>query len=402
MGLNESSIGADGQLTGLESNVFDEFPDDVMETLHSNYFYMYSTNFDWNAKSNEFKNNGQYDGAGFAAWKDKHEQSEIMNNLDKIISAVRSDLLLLRRRVLADKKLVAFEELIKPVFGNNITGNVLSKFEEEILLNPYATVQDIERGFQEAKQLIDQEGNIDSRKMEKSTIFTGNDINIPNFERFVVANPQYKKTFDVWGKLNDESTDLLLRQTNAHHIVGYDKLRKLYDFLISFRRGSIQESDIPYAEELPLDNQNDLQRGISVCDKAIKEADQYINTVGSAVFNTVTISAIYGDSAKFIDMLHEMVSFKKKIEGYYNQYYDLIDGYDNEFGVGNIPQSIKLKYDILDRMVSMLDNKIQDLAQIHEVLGEMIDKVKHMSQYAPHLLQIKNNEIGNPNLPAVQ
>jgi hypothetical protein len=223
MGLNEGSVGADGQLTGLEPNVFDEFPDDVLEILHSNYFYMYSMNFDWNAKSNEFMRGGQFDGAGFAAWKEKHEQTEIINNLDKIISAVRSDLLLLRRRVLADKKLAAFEELIKPVFGNNITGEALTKFEEEVLMNPYATIQDIERGFQEAKQLIDQEGNIDSSKMEKSTIFTGGDINIPNFERYVAANPQYKKTFDVWTRLNDESTDLLLRHTNSHHIVGYDK-----------------------------------------------------------------------------------------------------------------------------------------------------------------------------------
>lgn len=37
MGLSEGSVGTDGQLTGLESNIFDEFPDDILKTLSDEY-----------------------------------------------------------------------------------------------------------------------------------------------------------------------------------------------------------------------------------------------------------------------------------------------------------------------------------------------------------------------------
>jgi len=166
--------------------------------------------------------------------------------------------------------------------------------------------------------------------------------------------------------------------------------------------GLNESEDIPYAEELPLDNENDLERGIQVCSKLLKESEIYIESMSGVVFNTVTISAIHGNYQKYVQMVKEILAFKSKIEMYYNQYFDLIDGYDREFGVGNIPQPIQRKYDTLDRMVSALDSKVQDISEIGEVLSELVDKVKHMSQYNPHLLQIKNNEIGNSNLPAVQ
>lgn len=229
MGLTEdASVGSDGQLN-IAPNLFDEFPEDILETLNNNYFYMFSTNFNWNEKSREL-------GQNFNKWREQHEQTEFVKNLDKIIGAVRSDLILFKRKKLAEKKLEAFEELIKPVFGKHINGNVLSKFEEEAILDPYATVESIERAFREAKNIIDQHGNIDSSKMEKSTIFTGDDINIANFERFVQQNPEYKKTFDMWNKLNDEHMDLMLKNTNAHRIIGYEDLRKLYNFLMDYRK----------------------------------------------------------------------------------------------------------------------------------------------------------------------
>jgi len=233
MGLNEAIVGVDGELSGMESNIFDEFPDDVLKTLEDEYGYMYSHNFDWNSKSREFTSsdpNKAYDAPAFNKWVEKNKQDEFMKNLDRVISAVRSDLLLMKRTELMKKKLDAFEELIKPVFGNHITGNVLTKFEEDVLMDPNATIESIERGFAEAKNIIDQYGNIDSSKMEKSTLFTGGDINIPNFERFVIANPEYRKTFDIWNKLHDEYLDLYLTKKNAFRGYTYEPLRKLYDF----------------------------------------------------------------------------------------------------------------------------------------------------------------------------
>ena len=233
----ESFINSQGELINLESNIFDEFPEDVLETLENNFFYMYKTNFDWNNKTKEFSlPEGGYDTIAFNKWVEAHQQTEFINNLNKIISAVREDVILLKRRKLSERKLEAFEELIKPVFGNHITSDALSKFEEEILLNPYVTIEQIEKGFEEAKNLIDQYGNIDPRKTEKSTIFVGGEINIPNFERFVEKYPEYRKTFDIWYQLFEESTKYLLKNTNAHHVVGYEKLRKLYDFLIKYRK----------------------------------------------------------------------------------------------------------------------------------------------------------------------
>ena len=227
--LFESSINANGQLVDLDTNLFDEFPEDVLKTLENNFFYMYSKNFNWNEKTREL-------GGDFNKWWDKRKQSEFLKNLDKIISAVRYDLILNKRKKLAKRKLEAFEELIKPVFGNNITGDALTKFEEEVILNPYCTILDIEKAFQEAKNIIDEYGNIDQMKIQKSTFFPGGEINIPNFERFVEKNPQYQKTFDIWNKLNDEEIKLMLAHTKAHHIIGYKELRRLYDFLIEFRK----------------------------------------------------------------------------------------------------------------------------------------------------------------------
>jgi hypothetical protein len=236
--ISESSVDANGNLLDLEENIFDEFPEDILNTLKDNYLNLYH-NFDWNKKTQEFFKNGVYDGEGFSQWVEKHEQTEFIKNLNKIISYVREDLLLLKRKELSKRKLKSFEELIKPVFGNHITGDALTKYEEEILLNPYVTIEQLDKAFIEAKNIIDEYGNIDQSKIQKSTIFVGGEINIPKFEEFVKKNPQYKKTFDVWTKLFDEETYYLLKHTHAFHVVNYRKLRKLYDFLMEYRKSKI-------------------------------------------------------------------------------------------------------------------------------------------------------------------
>jgi hypothetical protein len=111
MGLTEASVGVGGEISGLESNIFDEFPDDVLKTLEVEYGHIYKHNFDWNAKSSEFMDSGKFDGVSFEVWRDKNAQEEFIKNLDKVITAVRSDLLLMKRTGLAKKKLDVFEEL---------------------------------------------------------------------------------------------------------------------------------------------------------------------------------------------------------------------------------------------------------------------------------------------------
>ena len=239
MGLNEATVDSSGNLMGLESNIFDEFPDEILKTLEDEYGHIYAHNFDWNSKSREFTSddpNKAYDAPAFNKWVEKNKQVEFLKNLDKIISAIRSDLLLKKRIKLAEMKLKAFEELIIPVFGKHITGDVLTKFEESVLMDFDATPESIRRGFEEAKNIIDQYGNIDSSKIEKSMLFTGGDINIPNFERFVEANPEYRKTFDSWSRLHDAYSDLYMTKLNAFRGYTYKPLRDLYDYLIMYKK----------------------------------------------------------------------------------------------------------------------------------------------------------------------
>lgn len=225
----EAVVDKDGNITGIENDAFDEFPEHILKTLE-NYRWFYTNHIDWNKKNDEL-------GAeGFNKWYNKEQQISFINKLDYIISLIREDLLILKRRKMAKRKLEYFEELIIPVLGNKITGDSLSKFEEEVLLNPYATVDQLEKGFEEAKKIIDENGDIDSSKIEKSTIFTGGEINIPKFEEFIKNNPDYKKTYSIWKKLFDEETELMIKKMNSYHIVSYKELRNLYDYLMEYKK----------------------------------------------------------------------------------------------------------------------------------------------------------------------
>jgi hypothetical protein len=242
MGLKEAYIDPKGDLVDFKQSIFDTFPEDILHTLKDNYSHYYSHNFDWNTKQAEFGD----DGRGFRKWLEQNEQDEFKLNLDRIIKAVRSDMILFRRRDLAEKKMKDFEELIIPVFGKNITGRALTKFEEAAVL--YAnwmgdgdTLKAIEKKFEEAKNVMDSDGNIDSSKIEMSTIFTGDEINIPNFERFIEANPEYQKTFDIWSKLHKDYLDLSLKDTKAFRYPDYDGLKKLYQYLNEFKKGNLNE-----------------------------------------------------------------------------------------------------------------------------------------------------------------
>jgi len=227
-------VDSGGNLSDIRPNIFDNFPENILKTLESNYFHFYDMNFDWNEKMAEFGS----DVAAFNKWREENAQNGFLKNLDKVIAAVRSDLILKRRRALAERKLKEFEELIIPVFGKHITGRALTKFEEAAIMFSEATPESIQKAFEDAKNLIDSEGNIDSSKMEKSHIFNGNDINIPNFERFVEANPEYQKTYDIWRKLFFADSKLMMTDTKAIHIISYEELKRLYDFLLKFKNNN--------------------------------------------------------------------------------------------------------------------------------------------------------------------
>jgi hypothetical protein len=210
---------------------FNSFPNDILKTLEDEYGHYYLNNFDWNSKQDEFVNNPK----GFREWLNLNKKEEFIKNLDTIISKVRQDLILLIKKRNADKVLKEFEGLIVPVLDNSILVSPLSKFMEFALLNLH-TMKEIEQAYIEAKNIIDNDGSLNYGKITPSSIFIGDDISLPNFERFVTKNPEYKGVFNDWKKMLDKSMELSSTELNAFRdSTPYLEIKKLYGFLIKIK-----------------------------------------------------------------------------------------------------------------------------------------------------------------------
>ncbi len=101
-----------------DKGLLSSMPKDIFKILDDNFSHMYR-NFDWNTKSNEFRDNGE----NFKIWIKNHEEEEFIKNKDKITKAVRSDMILARRQKLAEKRLNDMEEYLVSLLGFNITGD---------------------------------------------------------------------------------------------------------------------------------------------------------------------------------------------------------------------------------------------------------------------------------------
>lgn len=213
---------------------FKSFPKEVLDTLESEYGHYYQSNFDWNSKQDEFMD----DPEGFHKWWKNNQSEEFIKNLDKLITKTRQDLILLKRQENAKKALEYFEELIKPALGNSVLTKPLSRFLEFALFNLH-TKEELERAYQDAKNIIDPDGSINYAKTNPSEIFVGDDINYPAFEYFVEENPEYKGVYKDWRKLFDISTDLSTTDLNAYrNSTPYEKIKALYDFLVKYRNSN--------------------------------------------------------------------------------------------------------------------------------------------------------------------
>lgn len=234
--ITEAHIDSNGNLVGLEPYIFDEFPEDILETLKSNYGHIYLHNYDWNQKQDEYMDNPE----GFDKWRKNNEQEEFKKNFKKILSSVRHDLILLKRRKFSQDKLDKFEDLVKSVLGSAVTREDLSVFEACAMMfvgfmDDIETQQrKIEQAMQDAKNILDKDGNIDSSKITKSGMFADM-ITIDSFESYVKKHPEYMGMYKVWRKLLTEEINLSTKDTIAFHIVPYKALRKLYDFLMQYK-----------------------------------------------------------------------------------------------------------------------------------------------------------------------
>ncbi|MFA5528897.1 MAG: hypothetical protein WC996_09830 [Peptostreptococcales bacterium] len=213
---------------------FDEFPKDVLKTLEDEYGHYYKMNFDWNKKQDEFKNKPKQ----FQSWMKQKESEEFLKNIDTLIRKTREDLIIKRKQNNARKTLKDFEELIIPVLGNEVLVEPLTEFMALALMRLHS-VKELEQAFQEAKNVIDKDGEIDSSKINKSNLFSGNDksINLPNFERFVQKNPTFKPAFDKWKQMFDMELELSFKELNAFRdSTPYNKIKNVYNFLMEYKK----------------------------------------------------------------------------------------------------------------------------------------------------------------------
>ena len=279
--------------------------DESIKTINENYtdkkgFDFYD--FDWNKESER---------DNFKEWLNNFESDQFDKNLPKVINLVKQDIDLLTERKIIEEKLKAFEQLIIPVLGDDVLTKQLSFYEQQVLMDPYATLESIEKGFQEAKNIIDDQGNIDKRKITESSIFKGGEINLPAFEKFVEKNPEYKGVFDDWKKIFDRDTELMLKETNAFsYNINIEKLKNLYNNLndiskkqfkkqkTTTKTEAIQNAKDKY--ELSVEKRgNSHKQGVTAALGDLQKSDWYENADDTAREDAVReIKAFFGEKIK--------------------------------------------------------------------------------------------------------
>ena len=243
--LNEAYVDDSGNLKDFDTDQsadssnsnnlvdFESFPPSVIKTLDNEYGD-YSYNFDWNEKSDEFRDIPN----GFNDFIKKNKSESFLKNINNIIKKTTQDMILIKKQDISEKKLKAFEELIIPALGDDILLRKLSVYEANVLMNPNATGEDIERGFKEAKNIMDSSGNIDQSKVNQADFFLNDDdvVNIAEFERYIKKNPEHKGIYDDWRKLFDDNIELMLKELHAFRSsTSIERIRELRNFLINYR-----------------------------------------------------------------------------------------------------------------------------------------------------------------------
>ena len=207
----------------------DNLSEKSKETIDSNYnreFGIYD--FDFNKESKR---------ENYFEWLTKFKNEQFKKNLKKGINAVSEDIDLLEKRKESDKKLKDFEELILPTLGNDVKNPSLSEYQEMVLMNPYVTEEELREALSDTS-IFDKEGSIDKAKITESEFFNEDGINLPNFERFVEKNPEYKGVFDHWKKMLDENMKLHIKETNAFRYPTIADLKELKEELLNLDKNN--------------------------------------------------------------------------------------------------------------------------------------------------------------------
>ena len=203
-----------GYLTNLSQKSF--------KTIDSNYMQQFGFyDFNWNKESQK---------ENFDEWFTKFKNEQFKRNLNKVISLINEDIDLLEKRKQSDKKLKDFEELVLPTLGEDVKNPALSEYQEMVFMNPYATEEELRKALSDTS-IFNEDGSINKEKITESEFFNEEGINLPNFERFVEKNPEYKGVFDSWKKMLDENMELHNKETNAFRYPSIADLKELKEEL---------------------------------------------------------------------------------------------------------------------------------------------------------------------------
>ena len=242
---------------------FDSFPPEVRKTYEDEY-KQYPPDFSniWNEKQREFRIDSD-NPQGFENWYEGMKSEQFLKTLDDVIMKTIQDMTLLKRRNVAEMKLRAFEELIIPTLGiegSDVVTHHLSIYEAQVLMNPYATAEEVAKGFREAKSIFDAEGNIDPLKIEKSEYFKGGEIKPAEFKRFIEKHPDFQGAYDHWKKLYDDDMKLTLTDLHAFRdSISFERIRDLRNFLIDYRKNKTNRLAEIIKEEIDKMSAIDLQ-----------------------------------------------------------------------------------------------------------------------------------------------
>jgi hypothetical protein len=183
----------------------------------------------------DFDYNKESERENYFEWLKDFKENQFKKNLSKVIKQVESDIKLKKEEEKSKIKLKYFEELIIPSLGNKVLIPKLSIYEKQVLLDPNATIESIQKGFIDAKNIIDEDGSINQSKITPSNFIVDDEINLPAFEKFVEKNPQYKNVFNDWKKMLDEYMDLSIKKTYAFRYPSVDDLEYLHSELVDLK-----------------------------------------------------------------------------------------------------------------------------------------------------------------------
>lgn len=214
---------------------FDEGGELEIENLSKESREVIDNNYNHSFGFFDFEWNKEIERENFNEWLNDFRKKQFKKNIDVAIKNIESDIELIQKRKIVDLKLKAFEELIIPTLGNQVLSPKLSQYETMVLMNPSATIESMEKGFQEAKNIIDEDGSLNNSKITPSNLFQDDSINLPNFERFIKSNPEYTGVFNDWKKILDEDIELSSKRTYAFRYPSLEKLEKLRSELLSIK-----------------------------------------------------------------------------------------------------------------------------------------------------------------------